>query len=189
MKFKDQLIKDLSVSGYAAALVKKNGQQLAGGVVRANETQLEVKVAFGNLPLPWADLTPDSVMIMAASFLKPNLAIDVLAERQWQLGVFGLFTGKVNEGVKFMDAAAAVRDEYRVHRAMFFDSTNQDPAPAPAPPQTPAPSAPSASPAPKAEAQRADGTEMAKAPLNPTNPTTPMGTEINLRRPKAPGQP
>lgn len=189
VKFKDQLIKDLSVSGYAAALVKKNGQQLAGGVVRANETQLEVKVAFGNLPLPWADLTPDSVMIMAASFLKPNLAIDVLAERQWQLGVFGLFTGKVNEGVKFMDAAAAVRDEYRVHRAMFFDSTNQDPAPAPAPPQTPAPSAPSASPAPKAEAQMADGTEMAKAPLNPTNPTTPMGTEINLRRPKAPGQP
>ena len=186
VKFKEQLIKDLSASGYAAALVKKNGQQLTGGVVKANETQLDVKVAFGVLPLPWADLTPDSVMVMAASFLKPNLAIDVLAERQWHLGVFGLFTGKVNEGVKFMDAAAAIRDEYRVQRALFFESTNQDPAPAPAPaPPTP----PAAPPTSKAETPMADGTEMAKAPLNPTNPTTPMGTELNLRRPKAPGQP
>ncbi len=182
VNFKEQLIKDLSTAGYNAPLMKKNGQQVVGGVVRANDTQLDVKVAFGVLPIPWADLTPDSVMAMAATFLKANLPIDTLAERNWQLGVFGLFTGKVNEGVKFMDAAAAVRDEYRVQRAMFFESTTQDPAPAPAP-KTPA------APAPAPEAPMAEGTEMAKAPLNPSNPNSPATTQINLRRPKPPGQP
>jgi hypothetical protein len=183
VNFKETLIRDLSVSGYAAALTKKNGQQLAGGVAKANDTQLEIKVAFGSVPLPWSDLAPESVMAMAASFLKPTLPIDNLAERQWQLGVFGLFTGKVNEGVQFMDAAAAIRDEYRVHRALFFESTTKDPAPAPAP-TTPAPAP---APAPEAAQPMADGTEMSKAPLNPSG--TPMGNDINLRRPKPPGQP
>ena len=160
-------------------MTKKNGQQITGGVSRATDAQLEVKVAFGVVPLPWADLAPESVMAMAASFLKPNLPIDTLAERQWQIGVFGLFTGKVNEGVQFMDQAAAIRDEYRVHRAMFFESA-QEPAPAPAP-------APGAAPA--VEAPMAEGTEMSKAALNPSNPLKPTDTELNLRRPKAPGQP
>lgn len=179
VNFKETLIKDISTSGYAAAMTKKNGQQITGGVSRATDAQLEVKVAFGVVPLPWADLAPESVMAMAASFLKPNLPIDTLAERQWQIGVFGLFTGKVNEGVQFMDQAAAIRDEYRVHRAMFFESA-QEPAPAPAP-------VPGAAPA--VEAPMAEGTEMSKAALNPSNPLKPTDTELNLRRPKAPGQP
>ena len=182
VKFKETLIRDISASGYTAALTKKNGQQITGGVTRATETQLEMKVAFGIVPLPWADLSPASVMSMAAAFLKPNLPIDVLAERQWHLGVFGLFTGKVEEGVQFMDQAAAIRDEYRVQRSLFFESTTEAPAPAPAPAPTPAPD-------PKAAEPMAEGTEMSKAALNPSNPLTPGATDINLRRPKPPGQP
>jgi eukaryotic-like serine/threonine-protein kinase len=185
VNFKQTLIRDVSGTGYSAALIKKNGQQIAGGVARATDTQIEVKVAFGSVPMPWADLAPASVMAMAASFIKPNLPIDNIAERQWQLGVFGLFTGKVNEGVQFMDQAAAVRDEYRIHRAMFFESTNQDPAPAPATPPA------NASPTPGAEAEQpmADGTEMSKAPLNPSGIGGAMNAEPNLRRPKPPGTP
>lgn len=179
--FKETLIRDLSTGAYTAALKKKNGQMITGGVNRATETQLEVKVAFGAVPLPWADLAPESVMAMAASFLKPNLPIDSLADRQWQIGVFGLFTGKVAEGVPFMDQAAAIRDEYRVQRALFFESA-AEPPPAPAP--APAPDA-----APAAEAPMAEGTEMSKAPLNPSAPPPPGSMELNLRRPKAPGQP
>ncbi len=135
-KFKEQLVRDLSKSSYTAPLTKKNGQKLAGGVARVTDTQIEIRVAFGNVPLLWSDVAPESVMAMAASFLKPTLPIDNLAERQWHIGVFGLFTGKVNEGVQFMDAAAAIRDEYRVQRAMFFPSTTQEASPPPAPTPT-----------------------------------------------------
>ena len=184
VQFKDTLIKDLSTSTYTAALTKKNGQQLVGGIGRANDAQLDIKVAFGTVPVAWSDLAPESVMTMAASYLKPTLPIDVLAERQWQLGVFGLFTGRVKEGVEYMDAAAAIRDEYRVHRAMFFESTTQDPQP----PKTPPPPAPAPPPEPPKQPM-ADGTEMSKAPLNPSSPASPASGDLNLRRPKPPGTP
>jgi hypothetical protein len=176
VQFKDQLVQDLNRIGYTGGVQRRNGQVLSGGVARASDLQLDIKVQFGNVPIAWADLTPQSVLAMARSFIKPTLSPDVLADRQWQAGVFCIFTQLVNDSQGLMDEAAAVKEEYRFHKALFFGQ----------PPPEPAASSPSA-PAPEAPRQDAPpgtGVEMAEKPLNPSKSDMNESLIKGLRRPQ-----
>lgn len=176
--FKEQLVKDLNTSGYQAALQRRNGQQLTGGVARASDMQLDIKVQFGNVPIAWSDLTPQSVLAMARSFIKPTLPPDALADRQWQAGVFCIFTQLTNESQALMDEASTVKDEYRFHKALFFGTPEPDPSAPPAAPETP--------PAPVPDAAPGNGTEMADKPLNPSKGDMNESNIRGLRRPPQP---
>ena len=69
-----------------------------------------------------------SVLQMARTFMRPTLTQSALADREWQAGVFCLFTQLVNEGQALMDDAVLRKPEYQNDRAQFFGQ----PAPAPA---------------------------------------------------------
>jgi hypothetical protein len=173
VQFKDQLVRDLNTTGYTAVLQRRNGQQIAGGVARASELQLDVKVQFGNVPIAWADLAPQSVLAMARSFMKPTLPPEALADREWQAGVFCIFTDLTNESEALMAEAATVKEEYRFHKGLFFGQPEQpadtNPAPAPEPP--------------KQDATPGTGTEMADKPLNPSKTDMNENVLKGLRRP------
>jgi|GEM_PF-178487 len=178
VQFKDQLIRDLNTSGYSAVLQRRAGAPLAGGVARASDMQLDVKVQFGNLPIAWADLTPQSVLAMARSFMKPSLPPDALADREWQAGVFCIFTGLTNESEALMAEAATAKPDYRFDKGLFFGQSDE-PAPAA---NTPAP----APEAPKQDVAPGNGTEMADKPLNPSKSDVNDNIIKGLRRPTQP---
>jgi len=151
VEFKQQLIKDLNTSGCTLPLVRKNAQKLIGGVARAGDLQIDVRVPFGSTPIAWSDLSPQSVLQMSRFYMPPTLPPEMLADRKWRAGVFCLFTQLFNEGQILMEEAAAQKPEYQNERAIFFGQ--------------PAPAADDAAPP---EVPPATGLEMADQPLNPS---------------------
>jgi eukaryotic-like serine/threonine-protein kinase len=175
--FKEQLIRDLTAVGYAGSLMRKNGTSLPGGVAGATETHLNIRFGAGNAMVQWNEVTPASVLGMAKSFFTPTLPADALATRQWQAGVFCIFTELYNESQLLMGEAAIVNEEYRLHKALFFGQP-AEPAPTPAPAPAPAPQAPTAG-------NEAPGTglEMLNNSLNPNKRNSDETMIKGLRRP------
>jgi tRNA A-37 threonylcarbamoyl transferase component Bud32 len=176
VQFKEQLVRDLNAGGYSGPLTRRNGQPLPGGVAHASDLQLDIKLQFGNVPIAWADLTPQSVLAMARSFIKSTLPADVLSDRQWQAGVFCIFSGLNDESQALMEGAAAVKEEYRLHKALFFGQPEPQPdsgASAPPPPEPP-----------KQDAPPSSGVEMAEKPLNPSKSDTGESIIKSLRPPR-----
>jgi hypothetical protein len=177
VQFKDQLVRDLTAGGYNGPLMRKNGVALPGGVAAATETHLSIRIGAGNALMQWHELTPASVLAMAKSFFRPNLAPETLATRQWHAGVFCIFTELYNESQVLMGEAALVNEEYRLHKALFFGQP-AEPPPAPTPGLTPAPEA-----AIPANTAPGTGLEMAKDPLNPNKRNSDETMIKGLRRP------
>ncbi len=123
-KFKTTLIGDLNTIGYAAAVPKKNGSQLPGPVRRASESQVETIIPFGSVTASWTDLSPDGVIAMGKSFLRTGLPADVLADRQWQLGVYAFHSGKTREGRDLLILASQAKPEYRGDLDLFLETAS-----------------------------------------------------------------
>ncbi len=162
--FKKRLIEDINVAGCTTTLVKRNGQKLLGTASHADEQHIEVRVQFGTLPaVKWAELSPMSVLQMARTFMRPTLTQPALADREWQAGVFCLFTQLVNEGQALMDDAVLRKPEYQNERAQFFGQPAPSPVPEPAPP-TPE-KMPAAEKIPEPEKAPAPAVPMPAAPM------------------------
>jgi eukaryotic-like serine/threonine-protein kinase len=175
VQFKDQLLRDLiSAGGYAGPLTRKNGLALPGGVVNATESHVNIRIGAGSAAVLWQELSPASVLAMAKAFIKPNLAPDVLATRQWQAGVFCIFTELYAESQVLMEEAATINEEYRLHKALFFGQQPEEPAPAPAPQEPPQPATNEAP---------GTGLEMSGSALNPSKKNADESVIRNLRRP------
>ncbi len=168
-QFKEQLVKDLTTSGYTGALLRKNGQSTTGTIIRASDIQIETKLPFGTVAIPWAELAPQSLLAIARGFMKPNITPAELADREWQAGVFCIFEQLVPESQAYMDAAAAIKDDYKIQKALFFGEAPAEPAP------TPADAAPATVPG--------TGTEMSDKNLNPTKPDI---SEIGIKSVRKP---
>ena len=125
-KFKSLLMRDLNASGFPQSIAKRNGMVIAGGVGRASEQQVEVKTPYGTVPVPWTDLTMESVIAMAQSFIRPGLPEDLAGDRKWLLGVFSFHAQKLREGRTLLAEAAQVRPEYGEALPLFLEfSGNQ----------------------------------------------------------------
>jgi hypothetical protein len=122
VKFKMTLIGDLNTLGYNASVPKKNGTQLPAPVRRANESQIESVIPFGSATAAWTDLSPDGIIAMGKSFLRPGMPADALADRQWQLGVYAFQTGKPREGRGLLILASQAKPEYREDLDLFLET-------------------------------------------------------------------
>jgi hypothetical protein len=122
-KFKATLIRDLNTTGYPSAVAKKTGGQIPGPVRRANETQIETVTPFGSLPALWPDLAPESILAMGKSFLRPDLPVEALAEREWLLGVYAMQAGRLKEGRAYLLRASQASESYREDLHLFLEST------------------------------------------------------------------
>ncbi|MEA3207183.1 MAG: eukaryotic-like serine/threonine-protein kinase [Chthoniobacter sp.] len=119
VKFKAYLITNVNTAGYPQPLLKRNGTVVPAGLHRANDLQAEVVTPYGPLPVPWPELTVESVTALAQAFLRT--APDA-ADRQWQLGVFLHTMGKKAEGTLLLQQAAQAKPEYQPHLALFPDT-------------------------------------------------------------------
>lgn len=168
VQFKEQLLKDLTTGGgYVGPIYRKNGTLLPGGVAAANESHLSIRIGAGSALVQWPEVMPASVLAMAKAYIKPNMPPATAATRQWQAGVFCIFTELYNDSQILMGEAAMVNEEYRLHKALFFGQPAEaEPAPSPTPSPTPAPGGAMAAPA-AAETGVGTGLEMLNGNLNP----------------------
>jgi hypothetical protein len=119
-RFKATLINDLNTVGYPAAITKKGGATLPGPIKHANESQVEVVTPFGSLPATWLELTPESIIAMAKSFL--TRTPEATADRQWMLGVYAVSAGKKREGRDWLVQAGQLQEAYREELTPLLES-------------------------------------------------------------------
>lgn len=119
VQFKTQLINDINTLGYLAPLTKRNGQQVLGGIAKANETHVEVRVAHGTFPILWTDIAAESILKIATSYFAKSPA-EELNDKRWRAGVFCLFMGKVAEGMPLLEESAKANADYQMHQALFL---------------------------------------------------------------------
>ena len=86
---------------------------LPPGKLTGNETQLVLQSPYGNTPVPWLDLSLDSLAAIGKSFIKPALPPDEIAERQWNLGNFALVIGRVDAARELLNAAAEAKPDFK----------------------------------------------------------------------------
>ena len=112
-EFRTGLIADLANTKCTTPVVRKSASVVPPDTVRATDARVEIITPYGILPIPWADITPESLFAVARSLITPGLDPSVAAPRQWRLGVFALFTGKKSEGEALVTEAAQAKAEYK----------------------------------------------------------------------------
>jgi hypothetical protein len=71
-------------------------------------------------PIPWADVTPDSIIAIARSYIKQDLSPEAITERQWRLGIAAIALGKADVGTELVNSAASAKPEYAEAKARIL---------------------------------------------------------------------
>jgi hypothetical protein len=119
--FKSQLVEDLNKKGYAQSLNRKSGELVLGGVTQADDQQLTLRSV--RIPLPWADLSLDSVYAMGSSFITSDMPPEIAGFRKWHLGVFAFFAGKNKEALDLLHEAANLRPVFKDELPLFENAS------------------------------------------------------------------
>ena len=122
IKFRAQLIGDLAPGGCTTPVSRKSGAAVPIGTVKATDARVEIWLPAGILPIPWADITSESLIAVAQSLIKPELDSAAAADRQWALGVFELTTGHKTDGEAHLATAAQARNEYKEALPQLLES-------------------------------------------------------------------
>jgi hypothetical protein len=111
-KFKAQLVRDLA-NGYTGEIKRRGPGGVPPGKVTATDAALDIKMQFGESKIPWSDVSAETVVAMAQSFIKPELAPDAVADRKWGLGLYALYAGQKDVAKQQLTAAAEVKEQYK----------------------------------------------------------------------------
>ncbi len=120
-KFKATLIADINASPYPQPVIRKNGQVIPGTAARAADLGLEVKTPYGATQVYWTDLSLENMLAMGRFYLKPDLAPEIAANRQWACGVFAFLAGKARDGRDLLIEAAQNKEEYKEALPLFLE--------------------------------------------------------------------
>jgi predicted RNA-binding Zn-ribbon protein involved in translation (DUF1610 family) len=117
-RFKATLVADINTTGYAQPLRRKNGTVIPFGLRQATDATAVMVTPYGNVPVPWTDLTVESLTTIAQTFLRAAAA-ETAADRQWQLGVFLYAFDKKADGLLMLHQAAEAKADYQPFLALF----------------------------------------------------------------------
>jgi hypothetical protein len=118
VRFKATLVSDINTTGYAQPLLRRNGTAIPNGLRKASDALAEMVTPYGNVPVPWGEVSIDSLATVAQAFIRtapPGTAPD----RQWQLGVFLYAFGKKAEGLALLRVAAEAKADYQAFLPLF----------------------------------------------------------------------
>lgn len=122
-EFKKGLIRRLLARKYERGIGKRSGGMITGAVVAANPVQIEIGSPYGNIPIQWKAIAPDSILAMADALLIPQRTDDAeyKARQQWLTGCYAVCSGLDAKGrellIEAAQSEAALRDELPV----FFE--------------------------------------------------------------------
>ena len=81
------------------------------GISSATPQQISLTTPYGIVGLPWAKVSPKSLLVASTSFIKPNDAN--AADRQWLCAIFASETGQTDAARQLAEEAAKAKPEYR----------------------------------------------------------------------------
>jgi len=110
--FKKTLIEDLNKGGIPFGIRAANGNALEGGIAGATENEVQLKTPYGLIPIAWEKLSPESVLEMAAYYLKKEHDPAAFARRKWAMGIYGCQFGKGKQWRPILAEMAAANAEY-----------------------------------------------------------------------------
>jgi hypothetical protein len=117
--YKEQLIDDLNAKHFTGPIKARTGGATIGeSVAKADNQQLFLNTSKGQVAVPWGDIAPESVYEMGKSFVNPELPPQILAFRQWHLGVFASYA-KIPDSMKLLKDAAEIRSLFAEELAVF----------------------------------------------------------------------
>lgn len=123
--FKETLIEDINKSGgYKGTVNGKDGKPIGTAVGKADNTQVLVLTPKGPAPIPWSDISLESIYAMGKNYVPDDLPPQIMAFRKWHLGVFGTYA-KIPDSVKLLHDAAAIRDVFEPEIANLEKPTDQ----------------------------------------------------------------
>ena len=108
-EWKSRLVNDLNRAHYNAAVTDATGVQYTG-IGGATADKLMMKVPYGELQLPWAQITPQTLLKISTSFIDPKAAD--AADRYWFCAVYANETGQADEAKRLAGEAAKLKSEY-----------------------------------------------------------------------------
>jgi hypothetical protein len=120
-RFKATLVSDINTVGFAQPLVRKNHTAIPFGLRKATDATTEMVTPYGNVPVAWTEISIESLTLMAQTFLRAAPPT-VMADRQWQLGVFLYAFGKKAEGLVMLHQSAEAKPEYQPFLTLFPES-------------------------------------------------------------------
>jgi predicted RNA-binding Zn-ribbon protein involved in translation (DUF1610 family) len=108
--WKNKLIQDINQRTYSGGITDVAGVPYSG-IKAATADKLTVSIAYGNIPIDWAKLSPKTLLAISRSFIQPNAAD--AADRQWLCAVYANETGQTDEAKQLAEAAGKSKPEYR----------------------------------------------------------------------------
>ena len=113
VRFKSQLIKDITESGYPQPVSKRNGAAISGLAHSATKIHIDFKTPYGIVGVQWLELAPATILGMADYFTKKNAEPDSEADRLWISGVYATEFGLQSQALPLLKSAADKKAEYR----------------------------------------------------------------------------
>jgi hypothetical protein len=108
--WKRKLIEDINRSHFSGPLTDVSGVKYEG-VSSATAEKLSLKTPYGIVSVPWAKVSPKSLLAISTSFIKPNQPDT--ADRQWLSAVFASEVGEEERARELGEAAAKAKPEYK----------------------------------------------------------------------------
>lgn len=119
--WKNQLIGDINSHAFEGSVTDVGGANYEGSISRATTARLTIKMAYGIVELEWAKLSPQTLLAVARSYIRPPAAD--IADRQWRSAVFAHETGLRDEAHTLSDAAANANPAYREELSVLAADT------------------------------------------------------------------
>ncbi len=128
VEFKTQLIADLNAQGFSGTpIARKKGGDVAGRVLKADESGIELETPGGKQTLSWTELKEDAILTLAASMIKTRSGgtpDKTDQKRLWCSGAYAALLGRDSEALPRLMRAAEANREYA--RALpLFDSLSR----------------------------------------------------------------
>ena len=124
VKFKARLIADINATPYPQQVRRRGGSIVAGTASRANDAGIEMRTQYGNSGLQWAECSLETMWSMGRFYMQAEQVAAEKSERQWTLGIFGVFAGKKAEGKTMLTTAAEAKAEYKTYLPLFLEGSD-----------------------------------------------------------------
>lgn len=125
-EFKTGLIDQLSTGKYTDDVINRSGGRIKGGVIAADAVQIQVGSPFGNIPVLWKAISPESVLAMAHALAgRPKPGDEKHeAHQHWLVGCYAVCSGLESKGRELLIEAAQTEPALRDELSVFFEEVN-----------------------------------------------------------------
>jgi hypothetical protein len=120
--WKNNLIDDINRAHFSGAISDSSGAKYTG-IAGATDQSLSLKLRYGIARVTWRELSPETLLTVSTSFVKPN-APDA-PDREWRCAAFASEFGQTEVARQLAEAAAKGKSQYHEQISQLFPPPSQ----------------------------------------------------------------